>query len=71
MIKIEVNLQGKDSVTVINDYASISIPEDEKVKQFSDDIERAMADSDAKYKIITGDFNAKIGTKIYPRCHFY
>ena len=36
---------------------------DEKVEQFYDDIERAMADSDSKYKIITGNFNAKIGTK--------
>ena len=27
------------------------------------DIERAMADSDSKYKIIAGDFSAKIGTK--------
>ena len=27
-------------------------------------IKRAMADSDSKYRIITGDFNAKIGTKI-------
>ena len=27
------------------------------------DIERAMADSDSKYKIINGDFNAKSGTK--------
>ena len=26
-----------------------------------DDIERAMVDSDSKYKIITGDFNEKIG----------
>ena len=27
------------------------------------DIERAMVDSDSKYKITTGNFNAKIGTK--------
>ena len=31
-------------------------------KQFYD-IERAIAGSDSKYKVITGDFNAKIGTK--------
>ena len=34
-----------------------------KVEQFHNDIERAMADSDSKYKIITGDFNAKMGSK--------
>ena len=47
---------------MINAYASTSSAEDEKVKQF-DDIEKAMADSDSKYKITTGDVNAKIGTK--------
>ena len=42
---------------------STSNAEDEKLEHFYGDIERAMADSDSKYKIITGDFNAKIGTK--------
>ena len=60
---MEINLQGKDSVTVINAYAPKSSAEDEKVEQFYDDIETAMADSDSKYKVITGDFNAKIGTE--------
>ena len=63
MIKVEVNLQGKDSVTAINAYAPTSSAEDEKVEQFYDDTERAMADSDSKYKITTGDFDAKIGSK--------
>ena len=58
-----VNLQVNDSVTVINAYAQTSGPEDKSVDQYYDDIERAMADSDSKYKIITGDFNAKIGLK--------
>ena len=48
---------------MINAYAPTSSAEDEKVEQFYDDIERAMADSDSKYKIITGDFNSKIKTK--------
>ena len=47
---------------MINAYAPTSSAEDEKVEQFYD-TERAMADSDSKYKIITGDFNAIIGTK--------
>ena len=33
------------------------------MEQFYGDIERAMADSDSKYKIITGDLNANTGTK--------
>ena len=44
---------------MINAYAPISSAEDEKVEQFYDDIESAMADSDTKSKIITEDFNAK------------
>ena len=31
------------------------------MEQFHDDNERAIVDSDSKYKNITGDFNAKIG----------
>ena len=39
---MEVNLHGKDSVTVTNAYAPTSSAEDVKVEQFYDDIERAM-----------------------------
>ena len=63
VINLELSLQGKDLVTVINTCAPSSSAKYEKVKQFYDDIERAMADCDIKYKIIIGDFNAKIGTK--------
>ena len=41
----------------------MSSVEDEKVEQLDDDIEKAMADSGSKHKIIAGDFNANIGTK--------
>ena len=44
VIKMQINLKGKDSVTVINAYAPTSSEEDEKVEQFYDDIEREMAD---------------------------
>ena len=37
VIKMEVNLQGKDSVTAINAYAPTSSAEDKKVEQFYDD----------------------------------
>ena len=58
---MKVNLQ--DSATVINAYAPTSSAEDEEVEHFHDDTERAMADSDSKYKIVTGASNAKIRTK--------
>ena len=38
LIKMEINLQGKDSVTLINAYAPTSSAEDEKVEQLYDDI---------------------------------
>ena len=62
---MKVNIQGKDSVTMINAYTLSSSAEDEQVEQFCDGIERAKADSDSvsKYMIITEDFHAKIGTK--------
>ena len=52
VIKMKVHLQGNDSVTVINAYAPTSCVEDEKVEHLYDDIKRAIADSDSKYKII-------------------
>ena len=63
MIKLEVNIWGKESVAAINAYAPISSAEDEKVEQVYDEIEREMTDSDSKYKMIRGDFNAKTGTQ--------
>ena len=44
---MKVNLQWKDSVTVINAYAQTSDAEDENMEQFYDDIEREIADSDS------------------------
>ena len=63
VIKMEINLHGKDSVTEINAYVPTSSPEDEKMQQLYNDNERAMADSDSRYKIITRDFNAKLELK--------
>ena len=56
---VEATLQE----TVINAYAPTSDVEDAKVEQFYDNIQRAMAYSNSKYKIITGVSNAKLGTK--------
>ena len=57
---MEVNLQGKSSVIMINACAQTFSGEDENVEQFDNDIERAMADSDSNYMIITEDYKAKI-----------
>ena len=57
---MEIHIQDKDSVPAINAYAPTCSVEDEKVEQFYYYIERTMADSDSKYKIITDDFNGKI-----------
>ena len=48
---------------MIDAYEPTYSAEDEQVEHFYDENERAMADSDSRYKISTGNFNAKIGTK--------
>ena len=48
VVKMKINLHGKDSVTVINAYAPTSSEMDEKEEQVYDDIGRAMVDSDSK-----------------------
>ena len=48
---------------MINVYASTLSAEDESGEQFYNAIERAMADSDSNYKVITGDCNAKLVAK--------
>ena len=60
---MEINLQEKDSVTVMDAYEPTYSAEDEQVEHFYDEIERAMADSDSRYKIRIGNVNAKIGAK--------
>ena len=48
---------------MIKAYAPASSAGYEIGDQFYDDIVRAMADSDSKYKIIAGDFNAQVDTR--------
>ena len=60
MLKMEANLHDNDSVSVINAYTQTSSVEDAQAEQYYDDIERAMADSDSKYKVTAGDFNEKL-----------
>ena len=44
-------------------YAPTSSSTDEAIETFYESVENALKDSVAKYKILIGDFNAKIGTK--------
>ena len=46
VIKMKVNLHGKGSATVINAHAPTTNVGEEKVEQFYNDTERAMANSD-------------------------
>ena len=51
VIKMEIHLQGKDSVTAINAYSPRSISIVQRMKKwtkFYDQLERAMADCDSK-----------------------
>ena len=51
IIKTKLNLQGKDSVTVINTYGPTSSAEGENVEQFTDDIERVMTKHTRSFRL--------------------
>ena len=63
MLKIDLNLQGQEKTTIVMTYAPTSSSTDEDIEIFYEHVENALKDSTAKYKILIGDFNAKIGTK--------
>ena len=63
VLKLDLNLQGQEKITIIMAYAPTSSSTDEAIETFYESIENALKDSASKYKILIGDFNAKIGTK--------
>ena len=63
VIKMDLNLQGQDTVTIIMTYAPTSSSSEEEIETHYEAIEKAYTDSKSKYKILIGDFNAKIGIK--------
>lgn len=60
---IIIQINQKTSIKVIQAYAPTSTHEDEEVESFYEDIEKSIEDDKdkAKYTLILGDFNAKIG----------
>ena len=63
VIKLDLNFQGQDTVTIIMAYAPTASSSEEEIETHYEVIEKAYTDSKSKYKILIGDFNAKIGIK--------
>ena len=63
VIKMDLNLQGQDTVTIIMTYAPTSSSSEDEIESHYEVIEKAYTDSKSRYKILLGDFNAKIGIK--------
>ena len=63
VIKMDLNLQGQDTVTIIMTYAPTSSSSEDEIESHYEVIQKAYTDSKSRYKILLGDFNAKIGIK--------
>ncbi|XP_048517392.1 uncharacterized protein LOC125502626 [Dendroctonus ponderosae] len=63
VIYITVSLNSRYSMQETQAYAPTSTSDDEKVRTY-EDISKALKMNRTKFTIITGDFNAKLGSKI-------
>ena len=63
VIKVDINLERQDKITVIMVYAPTSSASEAELDQFYETVEAALTDTKARYKVLIGDFNAKIGVK--------
>ena len=48
-------------VQVVEVYAATSAQEDEKLEEFYEEVYKIMSENKSYYKIVIGDFNAKVG----------
>lgn len=63
VIYIILKINKRHSMQVIQVYAPTSSYPDQEAEQFYEDIEKAQRAGNARFQIIIGDFNAKIGQK--------
>lgn len=63
VIYMILKLNKRYSIQFIHGYAPTSQADDEQMETFLEDISKAMDSHNTHYKIISGDFNAKIGQK--------
>lgn len=63
VIYMILKLNRRYSIQFIHGYAPTSQADDEEVETFLEDLSKAMTSQKTHYKIISGDFNGKIGQK--------
>ena len=66
IISLDIHINHQEKITVIMTYAPTSRTteqNEEELEKFYDDLDEALINVESKYKIIIGDFNAKIGKK--------
>lgn len=63
VIYIMLHLNRVQSIQIIQAYAPTSASTDEDVEQFYEDLTTAKNQENTKFKIIMGDFNAKVGQR--------
>lgn len=63
VIYIILRLNNRYSIQLIHGYAPTSQTEDQEMETFLEDLSKAMTSHKTHYKIISGDFNAKVGQK--------
>ena len=60
---LDINIEGQEKMTVVMVYAPTSSAEEDEVEAFYEQIHQTLKESKAKYRVIIGYFNAKVGRK--------
>ena len=63
VIALKVRLTGGQFLCIVQIYAPTGDYDDEAVEEVYEDVNKAFSESKAKYRIVMGDFNAKIGKR--------
>ena len=64
IISLDIHINHQEKITAIMAYGPTSRTteqNEEELEKFYDDLDEALINVESKYKIIIGDFNAKIG----------
>ena len=63
VVTLNLQLSGNHQICLIQVYAPTSDYDDEVLETFYEDVSKAIEENKAKYTIVMGDFNAKVGER--------